>query len=196
MASILLIRHAETELNASRIVQFPDTPLNRRGLWQAKRLAARLSDVGVVQVISSDYLRARTTAEHICAVTHAPLTLDRQLRERNLGTLRGLPYTDIHKQVFQKDWELSTGENWTEFHQRIASFWYHLREVSTSINGRLALVTHGLVCKTIVREHLALTEPAHPLHFPNASVTIIKAEPPWSVQVLASDTHLHSSEHT
>ena len=195
MTSILLIRHAETALNASRIVQFPDTPLSCHGQWQANRLAARLSDEGLAQVISSDYLRARTTAERICAVTHAPLTLDRQLRERNLGKLRGLPYTKIPKQIFQRDWEFSTVENGAEFQQRIASFWNHLRGVSASIDGPLALVTHGLVCQTIVREHLTLTEPTAPLHFPNASVTIIKAEPPWSVQVLASDTHLHRSEH-
>ena len=42
--SILLIRHGETALNAARIVQHPETPLNERGVGQARRLAERLAD--------------------------------------------------------------------------------------------------------------------------------------------------------
>jgi len=30
--SLILIRHGETALNASRTLQFPDTPLGERGL--------------------------------------------------------------------------------------------------------------------------------------------------------------------
>ena len=41
-ARILLIRHGETELNAKRVLQPPETPLSERGVAQAERLARRL----------------------------------------------------------------------------------------------------------------------------------------------------------
>ena len=56
------------------------------------------------------------------------------------------------------------------------------------------LVTHGLVCRALASRHLTLGEHARPLQFPNASVTVITAAPPWRVEVLASDTHLHARD--
>ena len=112
MTAIYLIRHAETTLNASRVVQFPDTPLNRRGRWQADRLAARLHGDGVTHVVSSDYVRARATAERISAVTNATLSLDAQLRERDLGDLRGRPYAEVREQVWGEGFDPPRGETW------------------------------------------------------------------------------------
>ena len=67
--AILLIRHGETALNAARIVQHPDTPLSERGVGQAQRLAQRLADFPISNIVSSDYRRAYMTAEAIAAAS-------------------------------------------------------------------------------------------------------------------------------
>ncbi|MEE8129226.1 MAG: histidine phosphatase family protein [Vicinamibacterales bacterium] len=194
MTAIYLIRHAETTLNASRVVQFPDTPLNRRGRWQADRLAARLHGDGVTHVVSSDYVRARATAERISAVTKATLSLDAQLRERDLGDLRGRPYAEVREQVWGEGFDPPRGETWETFTRRVDAIWRRVAQLEQKIEGALALVTHGLVCRALASRHLTLGEHARPLQFPNASVTVITAAPPWRVEVLASDTHLHARD--
>src|SRR5262249_50768478 len=93
--SILLIRHGETASNASRVLQTPHIPLSPNGIAQADRLAQRLAGLGVAGIVSSDYARARMTAERIAAATGAKVELWPELRERNFGTLRGRAYADL-----------------------------------------------------------------------------------------------------
>src|SRR5690606_9660041 len=59
---IVLVRHGETEGNARRVMQLPDTPLSSVGLAQAERLAERLAGMGIAHILCSDLLRARMTA--------------------------------------------------------------------------------------------------------------------------------------
>ena len=174
---IYLVRHAETTLNAARIVQYPDTPLSSHGRWQAGRLAAHLGKLGITQVVSSDYTRAHATATTICDATKATLTVDPILRERHLGELRGRPYSEVREQVF------------SEHFGRIDRLWTWVHEVRATAQGALAVVTHGLVCRSLASRHLAVPGDA-PLTFGNASVTIIDPEPPWRVRVMASNTYL------
>ena len=193
---IYLVRHAETTLNAAEVVQHPDTPLSVRGRWQAEQLAVWLRDEGVGHVASSDYIRARTTAETICDATQTPLTLDPIFRERNLGELRGRPYSEVREDVFSDTYDPTDGESWPEFNHRIDAMWDRIRQLRETIRGVLAVVTHGLVCRTLVKRHLTLPSGCDTLRFPNASVTIIDAIPPWRVRVLGRDTHLDTHETT
>ena len=64
--TLLLIRHGETELNAGRVVQFPDTPLGANGIGQAVRLGRHLATRNIGLVLSSDYRRRRGRT-HRCA---------------------------------------------------------------------------------------------------------------------------------
>lgn len=93
---ILAIRHGETAWNvATRIQGNTDIGLNDIGLAQARRVADALRDEVVDAVYSSDLLRARQTAEAICASTSAPLSLDAGLRERAFGVFEGLTWAEI-----------------------------------------------------------------------------------------------------
>ena len=80
---VYLVRHGETPLNAARILQFPDTPLSEHGSAQAERVGRRLATAGINRVLTSDYARARATADAIHAATGAPVELEPLLRERN-----------------------------------------------------------------------------------------------------------------
>jgi hypothetical protein len=69
----------------------PDTPLSLRGVAQAERLAARLAELSVARILSSDLARARMTAERVQAAARAALELEPLLQERNFGDLAGSP---------------------------------------------------------------------------------------------------------
>ena len=58
--SIVLIRHGETDLNAARVLQWPDTPLGERGRAQARALGVRFAAASPRPVLlaSSDMARA------------------------------------------------------------------------------------------------------------------------------------------
>ena len=148
--SILLIRHGETVGNAARVVQHPDDPLSPRGIAQAERLARRLASEGVSAIVSSDYARARGTAERLQQLTGAPLLFEPLLQERNFGDLRGTPYSEIGFDMFGLDYAPPNGESWPVFHARVDRAWARVQEhLSATAGGRLAVVTHGLVCRSL-----------------------------------------------
>src|SRR5207245_701561 len=120
---LFLIRHGETEGNALRIVQHPHIPLSPRGIVQAERLALRLAGEGIAQIVSSDYARAMTTAEHLQRATGAPLVIEPLLRERNFGDLRGTPYAELGFDMFALEYAPPNGETWPMFHERVDRAW-------------------------------------------------------------------------
>ena len=93
--SIVFVRHGETALNAARVLQPADTPLNSLGMAQADSVARRLARLGPAGIVSSDLPRAWVTAQVIgdaCGRAVTPLPL---LHERNFGELRGRPYDTL-----------------------------------------------------------------------------------------------------
>lgn len=72
----VVIRHGESETNATNTFQAGNQclsdPLTPRGEEDARRLAERLADLPVDVIVSSGYLRARTTAARIAEMTGSP----------------------------------------------------------------------------------------------------------------------------
>jgi broad specificity phosphatase PhoE len=191
MRRILLIRHGETEGNAARIVQKPDVPLSPHGEAQAEALARRLAGEGVARILSSDLARAVATAERLRAATGAPLAFDSLLQERNFGDVRGTPYDALGFDLFALDFSPPNGETWEVFHARADRAWERVRALSAATPGSLAVVTHGLVCRSIASRHLALADGMLvPERWENTSVTIVDAREPWRVSLLNCIAHL------
>ena len=193
--AIFLIRHGETLGNAQRIVQRPDIPLSPRGVAQAERLARRLVGEGIERVLASDLTRARMTADHIVKATGVPLELEALLHERNFGDIRGTAYADLGLDMFAPDYAPPNGESWEVFHARVDRAWARVQAVAAATPGHLAVVTHGLVCKSLAGRHLALPA-GHgvPERWENASVTIVDARAPWRVELLNCVAHLEDLE--
>lgn len=196
--SIYLIRHGETDSNAARVVQTPEVPLSLRGLEQSDRLARRLAEVGIAAILASDLARAARTAEQVAAATGAPVAFEPLLAERNFGALRGTPYAELAArgvELFAPDFAPPGGETWEAFHARVDRAWERVREAAARAPGPLAVVTHGLVCHSIVSRHLtfgagvAPPQPGRLLAFGNTSVTEVEG-PPWTVRRLACTAHL------
>jgi probable phosphoglycerate mutase len=192
--SILLVRHGETASNAARVLQTPDIPLSKRGLEQAERLAARLAALGVGAIVSSDYARARMTAERVRAATGAPLDLWPELRERNFGTLRGRAYAELGFDPFAPDYAPPEGESWARFHERTQQAWPRVLARARRLRGNLAVITHGLVVRAFAEREVGLGGLEPPLSWPNTSLTIVASEPPPSIEVLNCIEHLAEAD--
>jgi probable phosphoglycerate mutase len=189
--AIVLVRHGETAGNAQRVLQFPETPLSERGLVQARRVAQRLAHTPIAEIAASDYARALTTAELIRDASGAPLVIDPELRERNFGDLRGRAYADLGFDPFAPDYVPPNGESWYDLHERVDRMWERMSAHAAGLDGDLVLVTHGLVCHSLVSRRIDLGgETCGPARFANTSVTITEATPPWRLQLLGCVAHL------
>jgi probable phosphoglycerate mutase len=189
--AILFIRHGETDLNAARVIQMPETPLSARGVKQARRLGERMAGARIGQILSSDYERAHATAQAIEQACAAPLAILPGLRERHYGDLRGRPYQDLDIDPHAHDYEPPNGESWPVFHARVASAWSEVTDWAARCEGDLAVVTHGLVLRSLVDRLLpspADVDPAEVV-FRNTSVTVVEG-PPWSTVLVGCAAHL------
>jgi broad specificity phosphatase PhoE len=185
--AIYVLRHAETDSNATRVVQRPDAPLSTRGRDQAARLARRLAGAGITRIRTSDLARARETAEALRVGTGAAVDVDPDLAERNFGDVRGTPYADLEVDIFGAGYEPPGGETWAAFHARVDAAWARVLRAAAATPGHLAVVTHGLVCESLLQRHLGGAE-AGASRWANTAVTIV--EPPATLRLLACAIHL------
>jgi probable phosphoglycerate mutase len=92
---LFLFRHGETDWNREgRLQGHTDTPLNATGLGQAEALAETLRPHRLDAVVSSDLMRAWTTARIVAGALGLPLLADPGLRETNVGAAEGLLWID------------------------------------------------------------------------------------------------------
>jgi 2,3-bisphosphoglycerate-dependent phosphoglycerate mutase len=189
--SIYLIRHGETPLNATRVIQFPDTPLSERGQAQATAIGERLSTAPLGAILTSDYQRAYATAEAIHRLNGASLSVVESLRERHFGDLRGKAFADLGVDPFEPGYAPPGGESWDVFHERAARAWGEILIHAAQAEGDLAVVTHGLVLRSLAQHVLTLADHVDydSAGFANTCLTQIEG-PPWQVELLACDLHL------
>jgi len=196
--SLLVIRHGETALNRDRVMQPADTPLSDRGKEQVLRLAQRLSTEGITRILASDLPRAAMTAQALSDETGVGVEFESLLQERNFGRLRGQRFIDLETQdidPFAENYEPEEGETWQEFDQRVTHAWSRIQSALPS-DGILAVVTHGLVCAALLRNHLDaqahVTDNGRLYPFRNASFTRIESSSPWRVELLNCAEHLEA----
>jgi probable phosphoglycerate mutase len=194
--SIVLVRHGETQGNASRVLQVAETPLNARGLRQAERLAERLHDFGITHILCSDLPRALMTAAPIAARLGLAVETTPLLQERNFGDLRGTPYAEVSGNPFAPDFHPPNGESWDMFHERVAHAFAYLTAARARLTaGHLLVVTHGLVCRAILARHVAWTDrDPPPERFYNTSVSILDPIAPYAARLTNCYKHLGPDE--
>ena len=192
--TILIVRHGETDGNASRVLQRPDVPLNERGIRQAEQLAARLSAHGFVHILCSDLLRARMTAVPLAARSGIVVEESPLLQERNFGDLRGVAYADLGEDPFGHDLCPPNGEDWPTFHARVAKAFAFIVSRRQSVSGTLVVVTHGLVCRALVERHALVPQGfVVPERFDNTGVTILHENAPHGASLINCTRHLMAS---
>ena len=189
--SIYLFRHGETGGNATRTLQFPDTPLSERGLAQAARVAARLASLGAGAILASNYLRAAETAEAIASGSGLGISWEPLLAERNFGALRGRRIDDLDFDPMGPEVAPEGGEDWAAFDSRVAAAFQAVLAARARIDRPLIVVSHGLMIRQMIRHHLRLPAGVElPESLGNTSVTVCDDASPWLVTVLGSVDHL------
>src|SRR5262249_15750395 len=117
--------------------------------------------------------------------------LDAGLQERNFGDLRGRAYADLGVDLFAPGYEPPGGEPWEGFHSRVDAVWDRIAAASRTIDGNLAVVTHGLVCYSLPLRCLQLPPgESAALRWSNTSVTVVDGAAPWPVRLLNCTAHL------
>ena len=173
MTELILIRHGETDWNRELRFQGQiDVPLNDTGFEQARRVAERLDGESVQQLISSDLLRTRQTAQAPSSRLGLAPVMDAGLREQAFGVVDGMRSDDIQQQfphewarwtAFDADYAFSGGESTRVFHTRVMAT---LQRLALACEGqRLVVVTHGGVLDMVYRSAMGL-----PLSGPRQSV--------------------------
>lgn len=189
--SLYLIRHGETALNAARVLQPLDTPLSLRGLQQADAIAARVAQLGAAAIVASPLARAWRTAEAIGSATGLPVARSALLEERNFGAWRGLPYDALGAGAIATPDAPPGGESMAAFEARVAQAFAALVALRATLDGPLAIVTHGLVIRALILHHLVLPAgSALPMRIANTSLTIAAPRRPHEVTLLDCTRHL------
>ena len=192
---LLLIRHGETALNATRVVQPVDTPLSETGLRQALALAKRLAAEPLTALVSSDLARAAMTADPVARATGLPVMSEPLLQERNFGDLRGRAYDTLGFDPIAMDDAPPNGESIPAFRDRVARAFTNVLALQARTGGTVAVFSHGLVVRAILESHVALGDGVEvPERIENTSVTRIEDEPPYRVTLLNCVAHLAADE--
>lgn len=192
--SILLVRHGETIDNAKRILQTPKSPLSENGIAQTKLLAKRLIRENIQRIISSDHHRTQQTAQFIQEQIDLDVSVHKELRERNFGDWRGRAHDTFEFNPFDHNRIPPNGECITEFHKRISNAWQLITDLAAKTKGDLLVVTHGLVCKALVENHVHVNQDISlPTHWGNTALSKIEQTEPWAATQL--NCTLHLTEH-
>ncbi|UCE30121.1 MAG: histidine phosphatase family protein [Burkholderiales bacterium] len=185
MIELIMIRHGETDWNLEHRFQgHIDVPLNRRGLAQAGRLAARLRDEAVDALVSSDLRRARQTASPAAKALGIEAEPLAALREQGFGVLEGLALPEILTRYpnewagwkrHDPDYALPGGESVRSFHTRVLGAVLELARRFEG--GRIAVVTHGGALDMVYRTalQLPLAGPRNCI-IPNAALNRLRIE--------------------
>lgn len=164
ITNIVLTRHAESIWHAeNRYAGITDIPITARGQRQADRLGAWAMTAGIDAVWSSDLLRARATAEPVCAALGLPLQLDPRLREVDFGRAEGrtsgqLAATAPHSwQAFEMDPVANHHPDGEHPHDATARFTSCLQEIAeTSPGGRVVVVAHSTAIRLSLCRYLGI----------------------------------------
>ncbi|KZV23099.1 phosphoglycerate mutase-like protein 4 [Dorcoceras hygrometricum] len=203
-AEIVVIRHGETEWNADgRIQGHLDVDLNHAGRQQAIVVAERLSrEPKISAVYSSDLKRASDTAQIIaqcCGVLE--VTKDPNLRERHLGDLQGVVFSDIakvrpeaHKAFVsnRKDQEIpGGGESLNQLYARCTSA---LQKIAQKHQGeRVVVVSHGGAIRALYRRASPHGRSVGRVMNTSLNVFHISDEDEWSIKSWGDVSHLGQS---
>jgi broad specificity phosphatase PhoE len=161
---VLLIRHGETDWNASQRYQGHGAmPLNARGRAQAQALAQRLGARGpLAALVSSDLPRAMETAAILGAVLGLVPQHHAGLREIDVGEWAGLTPSDVrqrlpdHWAAYARDpanTPRQGGESYAQVQRRAVAA---LAELVAAGDGPIALVSHGGTIRALLCHVLGL----------------------------------------
>jgi probable phosphoglycerate mutase len=184
------IRHGESELNvpgAARTV--PDSgvsyPLTRRGMEQARALAAALHDAPITKIYTSTHLRAVQTADALAFDHILPLQLAPEAAEIDFGVAPGSDqdvravYDElVRKWLVEKDFDArhGSGESFADVQRRFLPFVREIMNRHALDSGIVVIVAHSATLGFMVPMLTSNVPADFALRHPLPNTGIIKTE--------------------
>ena len=146
---LTFLRHGESVGNAEdRFQGHADFPLTEQGRLQVQALAGRwqVEQVTFDQCIASPLLRARQTAEIVCAALNVPLEIDPDWMEIDNGLIAGLNHAEAKQVVPEPEFMTpythfgKTGESRWEVYLRAGRA---IQRILDRPAGRYLVASHG-----------------------------------------------------
>ena len=160
-ASICVVRHGETDWNATGILQgWIDVPLNETGVRQSREMAESFATAAFTRIYASPLSRSLATATIIAERLGLPAPLG--IPKSEIADLNPILFQQILKRNPAADFE--QGEPMEAFATRVLDA---LMEIGAANPGkRLLLITHGWVMDVITR-HIGKLPRSAILHMKN-----------------------------
>lgn len=163
---LILVRHGETDHNLNRItLGRADVPLNERGLGQVRALASSFKQPPAA-IYTSPLARCLAVADAIAGATGAPITVEPDLIEMDVGEMEHLSGAELRERfpdflrvwmsdgVADSDARMPGGETLAEVQARA---WTAMERFGAlHPDGDVAVVTHNFVIRAAVCRALDL----------------------------------------
>jgi probable phosphoglycerate mutase len=160
---VVLWRHGQTDWNVeNRFQGHSDIPLNRVGEYQVKQAAEVLVGLKPNRIVSSDLIRAQSTAAALAELTNLQVEINSGLRETNGGLWEGKTAPEnrtSHKDLFTNWYEGGdepagvTGERRSDVAKRAVEV---IERETANFAGTIVFVTHGGTVRSILGSILNL----------------------------------------
>lgn len=164
MASLILVRHGESEWNAKSLwTGWTDIALSEKGHEEARSAGEKLGDIHFDIAFTSDLTRAHQTLDEILNVltlTDLPTNKNSALKERNYGDYTGKNKWEIQKEVgeekftrIHRGWDepIPNGETLKDVYERVIP--YYQKEILPELKlGKNVIVSaHGNSLRALVK---------------------------------------------
>ncbi len=155
--TVWLMRHAETTAPHVFNGAESDVALSDLGNRQSQAVAEWFAQKRPTAIVSSGMIRALETARPIASLCGIPHAIEPHLHERRIGPMSGMsfsltegPWVETLKEWSAGNEHYSTpgAESFHQLAERLVPAWN--RVVQAHPGGRLVIVAHGIVVKTLL----------------------------------------------
>ena len=160
---VVLWRHGQTDWNVeNRFQGHSDIALNKVGEYQVKAAAKVLAALNPDRIISSDLIRAKSTAVALSEITKIKVEINADLRETDGGLWEGKLASEnraSHGELFANWYEGGddaagvTGERRSDVAKRAVAV---IEKETTNFSGTIVFVTHGGTVRSVLGSILKL----------------------------------------
>ena len=160
---VVLWRHGQTDWNVeNRFQGHSDIPLNKVGEYQVTAAAKVLAGLNPDRIISSDLIRAQSTAAALSKITNLKVEINAGLRETDGGLWEGKLASEnraSHGELFANWYEGGdeaagvTGERRSDVAKRAVAV---IEKETANFAGTIVFVTHGGTVRSVLGSILKL----------------------------------------
>jgi isoleucyl-tRNA synthetase len=155
---LYFVRHGETDVNkADKLQGWMDEPLNDHGRDQIQALRSTVKDLPIDIVVTSDFIRARQSADILNADFEHEIQVYEDLREQKFGEYEGQRVGDIQLEnnpLYELRKAPPQGETIEEYETRVLKV---VKEIKKKYAGKnILLVAHGGVFHVLHKQKLGV----------------------------------------